>query len=338
MKRMRVALACVVALTAIALQACGSSGSSPSSGGKPITIAYQVNIVAPFFLAQQKKLFQKNGLDPKFVKFESGPAQQSALSNGNVDIGELGVLPFVSSVANGAPNVGIMVSDDVSKSNGMVVQPDSGITSVADLKGKTVGVPKGSASYYGLLKALAKAHMSLSDIKFRDLQPPVLLSAFQHKDLDAGWIWAPWLEKLEDMGGKRILVNAQVGAQSPSFWTANASWLKKNPDAAAKFVKTMSEAAKMIDKDPSIAAKPVAAVLDLSDEQALKLIKGDVYLTASEQADPSNKLGFASDTTQGVNPTLKEVASFLVSSGTIKKAPSISQLVDPGPAKAAASM
>jgi aliphatic sulfonates family ABC transporter substrate-binding protein len=343
MKKIRGAVALATALLLMTgIQACSTNPSTGNDGKAvksiPITISYQINIVAPFFLAKETKLFEKNGLTPKFIKFESGPAQQAAITNQNVDVGELGTLPFISNIANGAPFTGIMVSDDVSGSNGLVVQAGSGIKDAADLRGKTIGVTKGSASYYGLLKALQKENMTISDVQFKDLQPAVLLSAFQHKDIDAAWVWAPWLQKLEDMDGTRILTNEQVGAPSPSFWVANSVWLKKNPVAAARFVKTMSDAASMIAAKPSVAVKSVRTILDISEAQALTLIKGDVYLTAKQQVDSSNPLGFSDSATGGINPTLQEVGTFLKGAGTIKVIPTPEDMIDNSAAKAAAGM
>lgn len=332
-------------VAALVVAGCGSGNSSdtgssgPTKKMLPMTVGYQINIVAPFFLAKEKKLFEKNGLEPKFVKFESGSAQVSALVNKNIDVGEFGILPFVSSIAHGASLVGIMVSDDVSKSNSLVVQGDSGVTDITQLRGKKVAVPKGSASYYGLLKALAKNNMSLSDIEYKDLQASVLLSAFQHKDIDAGWIWAPWVQKLESMGGKRILVNQDVDAPSPSMWAANSSWLTDHQEEAARFVKTMSDAAKSIADNVQVGVDPIKKVLGISAEQAKAVVSEDTYLTAEEQIDPANPLSFANPgPAAGIGKEMEAVADFLKQSGTIKTFPPIAQTIDPKPAQAAAKM
>ena len=187
----------------------------------PITIGYQVDAEAAFFLAKETGAFQKAGLNPTFTQFLSGPAQFAALANNSIDIGEFGITPYVAGLANSGKMVAIMVGDDVTKSNGLVVRPGSGISSIADLRGKRVAAVKGSSSYYGLLKALQKNHMTLSDIKYLNLTAAVIIPTYQHGEVDAVWIWAPWVGKLESMGAKLLITNGDVGAITPSFWAAN---------------------------------------------------------------------------------------------------------------------
>lgn len=69
----------------------------------------------------------------------------------------------------------------------IIVQDNSSTRSVADLKGKTVAVSKGSCSNFLLICALKKAGLTLADITPRYLEAPDGGVAFANGSVDA---WA----------------------------------------------------------------------------------------------------------------------------------------------------
>lgn len=323
--------------------ACGAVGIVQARAADkliPITIGYQVDAEAAFFLAKDTGAFQKAGLDPTFTEFLSGPAQFAALANNSIDIGEFGITPYVAGFANSGKMVAIMVGDDVTKSNGLVVRPGSGISSIADLRGKRVAVVKGSSSYYGLLKALQQNHMTLGDIKYLNLTAAVIIPSYQHGEVDAVWIWAPWVGKLESMGAKLLVTNGDVGAITPSFWAANRKWLAAHNQAAALFVKVFSDETKLINQDKTVARKPIQDVMGVSEDAAMKILSNERYSTIEQLMDPNYPLtmvDFASGK-QGVGKAMKDMAEFEKANAMIKSVPPLSTTFDFGPIKAALAM
>ncbi|WP_142978114.1 ABC transporter substrate-binding protein, partial [Klebsiella pneumoniae] len=79
----------------------------------------------------------------------------------------------------------------------IVVAENSAIKSVADLKGKRVGLNKGSDVNYLLVAALEKAGLSYKDITPVYLPPADARAAFQRGAIDAWVIWDPFLAEVE---------------------------------------------------------------------------------------------------------------------------------------------
>jgi len=109
-------------------------------------------------------IFKDEGLNVEIVRFEGGVGAFRAMAGGSVDLAGTSSEPFITAVSQGAdvkavytyaPNV------DVS----FVVGP--GISSLADLKGKRIGIqePNGFADVMSRL-VLKKAGISPSDVKF----------------------------------------------------------------------------------------------------------------------------------------------------------------------------
>src|SRR5213075_2845878 len=76
--------------------------------------------------------------------------------------------------------------------DGLLVPADSPVHSVADLRGKTIAVAKGSSAHGVLLAALQRAGLSTSDVKISYLQPSDAYAAFSQHTVDAWSIWDPY--------------------------------------------------------------------------------------------------------------------------------------------------
>ncbi len=145
----------------------------------------------------------------KWAVFPFGPPEVEAISAGQVDIGtDIGDVPPINGAAKdlGFKVVAALVPYDPKQAgNYLLVPKGSSIRTLADLKGKTVGVPFGSSAHGFLLNAVRSAHLSLTTVKFVNLAPAALAAAFSGGKVDAESIWNP--QAAVDVGrGARILL------------------------------------------------------------------------------------------------------------------------------------
>src|SRR2546422_7136595 len=103
------------------------------------------------FVAVDKGFFAKHGLDAKVVVRNTGPEISKALDAGEIDVGAANVSNIPVALERGLDVraiVGYVGSSFVKSTDdnmlGIAVRPDSGINSIADLKGKRVGTTFGS--------------------------------------------------------------------------------------------------------------------------------------------------------------------------------------------------
>jgi NitT/TauT family transport system substrate-binding protein len=96
-------------------------------------------------VAEAEDIFKKNGVNIAIYRFDSGKAVRDAMIANRIDIGVLGTTPMIVGVAKGdmAP---VAMAMYAGRTNAVVVGKDSGIKTVADLKGKKVGSQIGSAT------------------------------------------------------------------------------------------------------------------------------------------------------------------------------------------------
>src|SRR3977135_429814 len=100
-----------------------------------------------------------------WTEFPSGPPLLEALNVGAIDFGNTGEAPPIFAQAAGAPIRYVAYEPPAPKGEAILVPKDSKIASVADLRGKKVGLNKGSNVHYLLVKALEKAGIKYSEIE-----------------------------------------------------------------------------------------------------------------------------------------------------------------------------
>lgn len=181
------------------------SGAALAEKPDQVTIGYQkANVLA---LVKSRgtldESFKKQGIAVRWVEFPAGPQMLEGLNVGSIDLAATGDAPPVFAQAARADLVYLAHSPASPKSEAIVVAQDSPIHSVADLKGKRVGLNKGSDVNYLLVAALEKAGLSYKDIKPVYLPPADARAAFQRGAIDAWVIWDPFLSEVETRAGAR---------------------------------------------------------------------------------------------------------------------------------------
>lgn len=303
---------------------------------KPIKIGWQPSEQAAFFYAQELKLFQAHGLKPEYIRFDAGVPMLAAIEAGNIDVAVIGPPPTLLGIETGVPFKVVYISDDSGGTEGLVVQP--GINSFPELKGKKIGVSRGSSADYGLLKTLEKYNMTSADINVVDMQASAMVPAWINKEVDAIYVWEPFVQQLVDLGGSKILSDADVGANGALVWVARDDFIRDSPDTLEAFIEALDVSTrKMRDEGKDLAVKAMMRLMNLTTEQSAAIYEGARYLTLEDQFNPSDPLSMAPEAIKngnGLVSSYKGYAEFLVSTGRIQSVPDIASGIVPGPASA----
>ncbi|HVA13233.1 MAG TPA: ABC transporter substrate-binding protein [Stellaceae bacterium] len=95
--------------------------------------------IIPVDVGDQLGIFKKHGLDLKIIDFGGGSKMAQAMAAGSIDIGD-GAGTETALVAKGVPMIAVCESTAPAPFLAIGVPWDSPIKSLADLKGKTIGV------------------------------------------------------------------------------------------------------------------------------------------------------------------------------------------------------
>lgn len=263
----RVGMAAVASITALALAGCGSSSSAGSggssgssqSGDMTIRLAYNPNPTnTSIVVAQEQGFFKKNGLTVKLTASEASAALLPSIGK-QYDIITETPPTILQGAAHGYQPI-LVGAEDVENGTSLrnsYLIGSKDITSVAQLKGKTIGVPTLSGNLYeGAVLMLAKAGISKNEVKM--LQVPFNDTA---ADLQSGTIQAastifPYQfqllgEGMHDLGDPMQFAFSGGGNALSAGWAAYAPWVKANPKAIAAFDKSQAEALAWMKANPA---------------------------------------------------------------------------------------
>src|SRR6266516_2509267 len=107
---------------------------------------------APLFLAQDKGIFEKDGVKVELSRIEDTGARKSTMISGRVDGYATSVDNFQLDAAGGIPGHIVMLFDESHGADGIVTKKT--IHTIQDLKGKQVAFQAGLPSHFLLLTVL----------------------------------------------------------------------------------------------------------------------------------------------------------------------------------------
>lgn len=308
----------VVALTAFAALGAAHAES------REVVIAYQ-DMVVPWRYAQASGEVEKaTGYKVTFRKLDSGADVIRALASGSVQLGEAGSSPIAAGLSQGLDISLFWVLDNINDAEALVARNGSGVTSVAALKGRKIGVPFVSTSHFHTLVALQVAGVNPNDVKIVNLRPPEVAAAWTRGDIDATYIWDPVLAKVKQ-SGTVLTTSGQVSKESGKAtfdgFVVSRKFARENPEFVARFVKVLAAA----DADYrahtaawKVGSPQVAAVAKVSGANAPDVpasLALYAFPTPAEQASPTWLGGGAQS---GAAKSLAATAAFLKAQGTIQ--------------------
>jgi sulfonate transport system substrate-binding protein len=206
-----------------------------------------------------EKRFAAKQIGIKWIEFTSGPPLLEAMSIGSVDLGAVGDTPPIFAQAANA-NVVYVAGSRITNGQGILVPANSGIRSIADLKGKRVGFTKGSSAHNVVIATLEKAGLTYEDITPVYLTPPDAGPAFANGSIEAWAIWDPYFAIGEKRQNGRILINAHEVAKTNSFYLANRDFANSHVRETREVIDGLAEAARWAEVNRAEVASALAAV------------------------------------------------------------------------------
>ena len=265
MKRILKKIRNIIAV-ALLVPAIGFSAENEKKADNQLRIGYQKSDPV-FILLKKEGTLEKRlaplGINVSWIEFPAGPQMLEGLNVGSIDFGTVGETPPIFAQAANAKITYIGYKPASPKSEAIIVQKDSSIKSVADLKGKKVVLNKGSNVHYLLVKALENAGLKYSDVETVFLAPADARAAFERGSVDAWVIWDPFLAAAETSIGAKVLKDGTNTVNNHQFYLAEESYASKRPDVVAAIFDELRKINDWAIAKPSEAAKALQPVTGL---------------------------------------------------------------------------
>lgn len=264
---MRHALAKSIAtILAIGLLAgCTTKPSTQPTGGDtktqqaPVTLKIgQIPTIdgLPFWVADQKGYYTAEGVNVELVTFKSANERDAAIMSGAID-GMLADLISSSTLVGSGTKVNVTsLALGATKEEGpiaIVAAPNSGITDLTQLKGKSLGISTNSMMHLVADKLLQEAGVNPADVTYANTPNiPVRFETLMSGQLQAAVLPDPLLSLALAKGAKLLAsdVNAKVNL-TQSVITFRTQAIQEKADGITRFFKAYNKAVADIKADPN---------------------------------------------------------------------------------------
>ena len=215
--------------------------SAPRAADTPIV--FQLNWMAGgpnagFAAALVEGYYKEAGLDVKIEQGNGSGNTAQLVANGRAQLAYADAVAVSQLIAKGAP-MKIVATVYQSNPNAVMALKKTGIKSVADLKGKKVGVPSGSSQTTMLPLLLKSNNLKESDINMIDMPVASMVPALLQGQVDAvlGSIDAYQIQAESQGAQLDVYRFADYGVPtvSTSIFASN-DFIKNNPDVLKKFI------------------------------------------------------------------------------------------------------
>jgi NitT/TauT family transport system substrate-binding protein len=217
-------------------------------------------------MSYTKEIAAKCGIKIEERVFPKGLDVMQAIVAGEIDVGATASEAVISARASGVP---IYVVGGFAKGGARLVgRSDLNLKKIADLKGKKVGVTRGSIQEVLLVATLSKAGLTWSDQANKDVQIlylgfPDLNQALQTKNIDAMMQSEPYSSQAINKNyGSEMLkpYDTPIGEPVRTLVMTEKFYKERRP-VAQKFMQCFVESTKLFMDKPEFAEKYVKEVM-----------------------------------------------------------------------------
>jgi NitT/TauT family transport system substrate-binding protein len=288
-----------------------SAGSSSGAAGNPtgtLRLGYFPNLThAPALYATGQGTLTSDlgpGVKVEQKTFNSGTQESEAILSGAIDAGYIGPNPAINLFTKSNGQAIRIISGVTLGGAGLVVKP--GITSAAQLKGKTLATPglgntQDVALRYYLQKQGLKTDVNGGgDVKIRPQDNSVTVDAFRSGGIDGAWVPEPTLSTLVAAGGHVLVDEASQwpgGKFVTTLLVVRTDYLKKNPEIVKRLLKANLDSIDALNADSAKGETAVNAALQkLSGKQLKANVIDPAWKRLTFSPDPGASSFFAAAT------------------------------------------
>lgn len=232
-----------------------------------VTVAVsKTPLSTPFYVAKSINAFDDTCVKVEYIDVIGGLAAFEHVMNGKVDFGTSSdsVIAFKSLTAQSFVTHAMFVQSDNDVK--LITRTADQVNSTIDLKGKKVGVTRGTASEYILSTLLAIEGLTVEDVFLHHYKPADLTKGFSLKEVDAIVPWEPFAFQALQLFKDKINVHDTKSLSTLSFNLISQRADSQLVEKAKCVIQGLHTAINYIASHPQESKQIVMDELDLAPE------------------------------------------------------------------------
>lgn len=219
-------------------------------------------------IAKLRDFYADERLDVELRAFPSGIQALEAMFAGECALATVAEPPTVHHSLN---RNDFFILASLSQSDNftrLIARSDRGILTPADLRGRSIAVPKFTTAHYFLDMYLVAHGLTPQDVKQVFLPPQELAAAFRRGEVDAVAQWEPFIQKLaEEFGAKAKVFSVPGMHVTPFLLVGGRDYVRKNPAAVERVLRALVRAERYSKEQPANARALVARFYNMEKRE-----------------------------------------------------------------------
>ena len=252
----------VLGAAALVLAAALGLASTTATAAKLTLAIADLPAFTPALLAEAEGYFAAEGLDLKIIHCVNGRRCLQHLIDGEADAATVADTPIVLAAHAGA-RFEILGTMTTSREHRLLARADRGVRSLADLKGRRVGIIKGTSGHYFVDASLALGALDPATVTLLPLPPGEIVDRLVAGDIDAAGLYQPLARDAVLRLGARgaVLADSRYYAATMNLVGRLAPAL--SDDDATRLLRALRRACALIQSQPARARAQLAHQLKL---------------------------------------------------------------------------
>jgi NitT/TauT family transport system substrate-binding protein len=278
----------------------------------------------PWQVANDQGIFDQNKVKVDLKWFDGYLESISTLNAEQIDANSQTLGDTVSSIAGGADQVVVLVNDNSTGNDKIIVR--EGINTIQDLKGKKVGAEEGTVDHFLLLLGLKEAGLSPEDIEFVPfLETGQAAAAFAGGQLDAVAVFAPFTTQALTLANSKELFSSKDFPGSISdHLVFTRKFVEENPEQVQAMVDSWFATLDYIKTNPDQANEIMAKRGGVTVEEYKQYADGTKLFTIEENLEAFTK----GNDMKSLYFSAQEMSKFLVDVGLASQQADTSNIFD----------
>ncbi|MBF0350613.1 MAG: NrtA/SsuA/CpmA family ABC transporter substrate-binding protein [SAR324 cluster bacterium] len=236
------------------------------------------------WVAQDQGYFVKHQVSVDFQSYTTGKRTLSDVQTGQLDLATSSEFVFVNQTLT-PTDLQIVGNIATFRTHNLIVRNDRNIQQPSDLKGKKIGLIKGTGGEFGLNRFLIRNGLSGNDLDLIDLPASQLEHKLETGEMDAVMTWQPvGYQILQKMGDQ---VSVMKGTNEQEFYfvlVARQDWIVKHVEELHRVLYALNDAENFIRLHPDEFRKILARQFELTDDYITDLSGRSQYTLDMPQA------------------------------------------------------
>jgi ABC-type nitrate/sulfonate/bicarbonate transport system substrate-binding protein len=220
---------------------CASKNVIPKESITLATLPLETSTL--IFIADNQGFFYQNSINIQFKYYDTGLGTLNALLNGEADLAvPVGEYAMLGKIFGGAliTTIGAIDKSDVQI---LLGRKDHGIEKVADLRGKSVGLIKGTQEEFYFVRFLQLNGINLSDTTIVNIPLSQSADAIVKGDVDAEVMYPLYMDTaIESLGNYAVTWPVQASQPTQQLLICQTEWITQHADLTKRFLESLSKA------------------------------------------------------------------------------------------------